>query len=322
MSKSHKGRKKQTKFEIHNTQYQYLATDKKVAKIAKEKFGKITPEVVYKHTAKTADYLHDSIGHICGAEELYWLNNSRKVVFLTEDLISMLFRATFSLEEFGTISQPKGLKSFCAAIPKRTTIKSDSGREIAILPFLFSMMPLRDWINEVKSEYLSTTGSYFETDPELLADKDEMILTLTYKNKNQVLYQTVEKISNLPEILTTTGITDKKSIEQHQVLDDNEREQSKMMLRLAASFLIYTTVKQGMNLTDGYPKNSVFDIATGFNRAFWNPVTADYKPTWINKKKESEVIGAHFKNLSDESDYQGEYAWMPVGSRWEFVDEH
>ncbi|MBU2895705.1 hypothetical protein [Vibrio hepatarius] len=60
----------------------------------------------------------------------------------------------------------------------------------------------------------------------------------------------------------------------------------------------------------------------GFTRTFCEPSTADYKPLWLGKKEESEVVGAHFRNLSDESDYQGEYAWMPVGSLWEFIDEH
>ncbi|ELP5903010.1 hypothetical protein QTV49_005067 [Vibrio vulnificus] len=321
MNKPRNNKKKPIRYELYKTQFQRLATDKKLAKYAKEKLGEISAETAYTHFAQTADYLHDSIGHICGAEELYWLKKSRKAIFLTKDLISMLLRATFSLEQCGTIAQLNDLKSFCVAIPKGTTMKTESGKEIKVHPFLFSMMPLREWLKSVKSEYLATTGSDFETDPELLADKDEVILTLTYTTEDSVLYQTVEKLSNLPSILAT-GIRDKKYIDNYQILDNDERTQSTMMLKLALSFMIYSSAKQGTNLVDGYPPNCIFDMGAGFTRTFWNPSTADYKPLWLGKKEESEVIGAHFRNLSDESDYQGEYAWMPVGSLWEFIDEH
>ena len=306
---------------MYKTQFQRLSTNKKLAKCAKEKLGELSEETVYRYFADIADKFDDTIGHVCGAEELYWIQNSRKAVFFTEDLINMLLRSTFSFDQYGSIVPLNDLNSFCVAIPKGTTMTSESGKELEVYPFLFSIMPFRDWLLNVKSEYLATTGYDFETDGDLQDNKDEIVLTLTYANQDGVSYQTVEKLSNLPSILST-DIRDKKNIYKNQILDSEERIHSTMMMKLALSFMIYSGAKQGENLTDGYPKNCIFDIDTGFTRTFWKAFTADYKPLWLGKKEKSEVIGAHFRNLSNKSDYQGEYAWMPIGSVWEFVDEY
>lgn len=328
-----RGKGNKVRYNLHLTRYQHLVTNKKLIKTLKEEFGGTSPEDIYRGAAITASMMQDSLAHRCGAEELYWLHNGKKTVFVTDNLIQMLARAKFTMSENATIEPIEGFETFTIAVPKNTFVTDDDGNKIEIRPFLMSCLTVHESIEKIQGNYKRVTGCDSVQSVDLLQDVGETVITVTYES-NEISYQTTEKVSNILNVLKN-GLRDNQALHQHQLLNPEERRQSQMIIRLATAFLIYTNAKNGENIKDGYPTDCVFDIEKGFTRAFWKATSSDVPPRKArhqskpdgesnsNGHKQSwNVRSAHLKNLSHERFYQGEHAWRPRGSRWILVDEY
>ncbi|MCY9861358.1 hypothetical protein OTK49_02355 [Vibrio coralliirubri] len=326
-----KGKSNKVRYNLHLTRFQHLVTNKKLIKAIKERFGGITPEDIYRGAAEQATILQDSLGHRCGAEELYWIHNGKKTIFLTDNLIQMLARAKFTMSDNATIEPIEGFESFTIAVPKNTFVTDEHGNKIEIRPFLMSCLSVHDSIKKIQGNYKRVTGCDSVQSVDLKKDVTETVITVTYES-NEISYQTTEKVSNILNVLRN-GLRDNSTLHSYQLLDDAERLQSQMMIRIATAFLIYTNAKGGDNIQNGYPNDCFFDIEKGFTRAFWDAAYSDVparkkRPqntgdlASSGHKQSWNVRSAHLKNLSHERFYQGEHAWRPRGSRWILVDEY
>lgn len=294
------------KYSIYETYLDSIKKTSKGRKKLKELWGK---EVTY------ADFTLDAVAAINSQSngrvnveatsvvltEKSWVESGAPVIFLENDeLTNNLYQADYDFCNGATIDPP--FKHFALSLPPSTVI---DGYEVRSC--LVSMVSLREYLTSfgdlVGDSYLADIGEAVG----MFVNLDDIQVSVYFRDSEGVMHQSVKVLS-----------------EDVDFSDGNENC-TDALLKIAVTLCLYNSATFGKNLVSGYPTSSV-KMPKGKNKTSYQGILA--KPKENNcgndqKRKVSRKIKyriPYFRNLRADRFYQNEFANVPRGSRWVWVN--
>ncbi len=302
------------KYDIYKTKHQILCSNKQFNKAFTKFLGHApTFEDVLQHDTSVAMEIHDILAINANSEELFWYNSGKKLVFVNQDVISMLNRAKFSGNVDSKILPPDGFETFALCFEKNTKVEIQ-GKKIPLYPMQITVLRESEIYDKIHKPFKDLTGHDFVRHNDL-----NIAITVSYKI-GQTTFRSCVDVSEVMEKITTgIELSDDLSDLYDQSLNDKEQQQTNIQMRIAVQLLIFNAATDNKYLVDGFPEQSKFQMPTNTNRTYWKASHFNYKPS--NHAMTSHIRSAHFRNLRDDRYYKGQYANLEKGSRWTLVSE-
>lgn len=305
------------KFEIYKSKYQVVFNDKKAAKQVKSMLGYIPSfEEFISQDSHQSRLMHDILGINVNAEELFWQNTGRKLVFANKDVIQMLSRAKFSAHADSKILPPEGFETFALCFEKDTHIEA-YGQKIRLYPCQITVMTAKDLAEKVHEPFHELTGLKITKNDEL-----NLAIAVSYKAKGAT-YRSCVDISEAIRKIDTDGIPESAFLSDmyDQRLNDVEQMTINALMKVALQLLIFNAATDHKYLTSGFPSDCKFQMPSNTNRTYWNASHFNYAPA-KPLDPSARICPAHFRNLRHQKYYQAPYDKMPPGTRWTIVSEY
>lgn len=311
------------KYDIYKTKHQYAFSKKHVYLALKEQLNR-NPSIedYYKLESNLAISLNDTLASNVNAEEYFWLNNNKKIVFVSNEIAEMLYRSTFEVEkEQASITPPKDFETFALCFSKNFKLELKN-KTIPIFSSLITVMTKKEMKEKVHTAYENLTNTTIISND--VFKQDDLIITISYKI-NETTYRSCVPITELAERLKK-GVVDTEYVSDlyDQSLSPEEKEITNAILKIAVSLLIYNNATDNKYLEKGFPLSSTFERPKSkfeqYNNTYWNAYyIEDYQPK--RRITKGFIRVAHFRNLKADRFYHGKYADLKKGSRWTLVKE-
>lgn len=302
------------KYDIFKTKHQILCSNKQFNKAFTKVLGHTpTFEDVLKHDSEVAIQMNDVLGVNTNAEEYFWYLTGKKLVFVNQNVISMLNRAKFSGNIDSKILPPDGFDTFALCFEQNTTVEVN-GEKIRLYPMQITVLRESEINGKIHKPFKELTGH------EIIRNNDlDIAITVSYK-VGQTTFRSCVDVSEVMEKITT-GLELSKDLSDlyDQSLSDKEQQQTNIQMRIAVQLLIFNAATDNKYLVDGFPEQSKFQLPNNTIRTYWQASHFNYKPS--NNAMTSHIRSSHFRNLRDDRYYKGQYANLEKGSRWTLVSE-
>lgn len=318
-------------YQIYKSKFEAFNTTKKLLRLWKQSKPNtpLTIDAYYQQDAQAAYQFNDALAQAINSEEMFYLKNGKKNIFLSESVCEMLLRAKFTLNENATVSPLEGFEQFAIAIPKNLTHKLENGDEIPLRPCLVTVMSPKQMQSTIHQDFAKSTAIPINNDH---PDSDEILIGVSYNHDDTAYHSCVPVSATIRNLTQGVDDLEHESVFLNQKLNAQERTEAGILFRLVTAFLIYTSATDGKHIHRGYPENIDLKLPKGTNRTNWSASFVDLP----QKKKTSsptkgENVGykmtphtrpAHMRNLQDERYYRGDNAKYPKGSRWVMVEQY
>ncbi|HIF9543551.1 TPA: hypothetical protein ACX6S1_003831 [Photobacterium damselae] len=308
------------KYDIFKTKHQIIFSNKKMMKFFGEMLEKknIDYKDFYLHDSKYAISIDDTLAANVNAEEMFWLENGKQIVFVSDQIANMLQRSKLSTNKNAQILSNDGLNSFALCFPKNFSMNVN-GNNVIVPSCLVTVMKARD----IKTKIHKPFGDFTKCKILMERDDEEVMISFLY-NLNTVTFRGSVPLSELMDRLST-GIVEnvQSSLFYDQHLNEEEKAISNNLLKIIVSFLIYNNATDNKYLVKGYPSKVQFDKPKSrteqYNNSYWTSYhVIDYRP---KSSVTAHIRASHFRNLQHEKYYRNEYSDIPRGSRWTLVSE-
>lgn len=267
-------------------------------------------------------------------EEHYWAASGRNVIFLEDEkLIDAILSSQVTINEnvIGAICPPQ--ESFCLILPKN--YKTPDG--IGLSNMVVSWMSHYDNATKIIRPHISKAinqdddGSYYGP------NRNEQYLSVTTKNvydNSNLQLNCFERefediVSNLnhatpseiEEFFTKNRVEEiNEALNQSPIEDDIDKKIKKAAIKLILGLAIY--LQAGGNIYSGIPKKAKAEArkSSANYLRLERAQTISLPSNFNNNSGLGYVRGFHFRNLQHEKYYKNEFANIPQGSRWTFVN--
>lgn len=302
------------KYDIYKTKYQTVISNKKVAKILKKHFGSLPSfnDFIIKDTELAVE-LNDTLGVNTNAEELFWYNNDKKLVFANNNVIQMLNRANFSSNLNSKILPPVGFETFALCFEKDSFVDV-KGTKVRLYPCQITVMTEDDMFNRIHKPFDDLTGYSIQRNPDL-----NITITVSYKIKD-VTYRSCVDVSEILNKLDADGVRASESLSDvyDQRLDEHEQLTTNTLMKIAIQLLIFNAATENKYLISGFPAECKFRMPDKLTRTYWNASHFKYEST---ASVSSHIRSSHFRCLTHDKYYQNDHESTPKGSRWILIRE-
>ncbi|EHZ2727087.1 hypothetical protein L7E35_004683 [Vibrio parahaemolyticus] len=302
------------KYDIFKAKHQILCSNKQFNKAFTKVLGHVpTFEDVLIHDTNVAIEMNDVLGANTNAEEYFWYRTGKKLVFVNQDVISMLNRAKFSGNIDSKILPPDGFDTFALCFEQNTRVEVN-GERIRLYPMQITVLRESEIFDKIHKPFYDLTGHKFLRNNDL-----DIAITVSYKVGQTTFRSCVDVSEVMDKITTGLELSDDLSDIYDQSLNDKEQLQTNLQMRIAVQLLIFNAATENKYLVDGFPEQSKFQLPNNTIRTYWKASHFNYKPN--NHAIASHIRSAHFRNLRDDRYYKGQYENLEKGSRWTLVSE-
>ncbi|MGD1524208.1 hypothetical protein [Vibrio owensii] len=258
----------------------------------------------------------DILGINVNAEELFWQNTGKKLVFANKDVVQMLGRAKFSAHADAKILPPEGFETFALCFERDTYIEA-YGQKIRLYPCQITVLPAKAMAEKIHEPFHKLTGYQMQENDEL-----ELAIIVSYKAKGAT-YRSCVDVSEAIRKVDTEGLPESAYLSDFydQRLNSVEQMTINALMKVALQLLIFNAATDNKYLSAGYPTDGKFKLPKNATRDDWTASHFSYKPMKPIDPA-ARICPAHFRNLRHEKYYQGQFAHYTPKSRWTIVSEY
>jgi len=290
-------------------------TEISIRRVRQKHGKKISAQDALRFLIREVPNLLQSINYSILAEEHYWLEKSRVVIFPeTAEILEKLTQAKFNIEHVAGINMPHDC--FILAFPKDFMIK-DVQANSCMISYLDSAGRM-EHLHKPFLKYIKAGKSH-------VTEKYDRGLYISYMNpyeKNSVVRMNVPSYL-LADCLMAESATEYVKLVGHFEtkdagtikLNQHELEYQFALYQIVVRVGIYSTACDA--LRSGYPHVRPKHL---------EPKGISYVDQTLGLTSETRTVGMHyrswhFRQLTNERYYRGEYANKPIGSRVVFVKD-